>query len=133
MWGQAGASADGAAALAARQWGQCDVLPAAVGLELCSPFQTLPQRSGIGSKSYPSTGITLDAATASALLAVLVGSSTSATNASCALPVQRAMQQKSYIWLQKSLQHFLSKGSFPTTLFSVSMITSSTQNLRTCM
>lgn len=93
MWGQAGASADGAAALAARQWGQCDVLPAAVGLELCSPFQNPPQGTGSGSKANPSTGVTLDAADASALLAVLAGRSASATNASCALPVERAMQQ----------------------------------------
>lgn len=121
MWGQAGASADGAAALAARQWGQCDVLPAAVGLELCSPFPNLPQGTGIGSKSNPSTGVTLDFANASALLAVLVGSSTSAKDASCALPVQHAMQQKriSNIWVQKSLQHVLSKGPFPTTLLLV--------------
>lgn len=56
--------------------------------------KTYLKGTGIGSKSNPSTGVTLDAANASALLAVLVGSSTSATNASCALSVQRAMQQK---------------------------------------
>ena len=116
MWGQAGASADGAAALAARQWGQCDVLPAAVGLELCSPFPNLPQGSGVGSKPYPSTGVTLDAANASALLAALVGSSTLATNASCALPVQRAMQQKLKYLATKVFKALSDQGYFHTTL-----------------
>jgi hypothetical protein len=64
-----------AAAAAAQQWGACDVLPAATGLELCSGGAPEP-----GSGPGPAAGAVLDAGTARALLAALAGPGTAANS-----------------------------------------------------
>ncbi len=78
---------DAAAAAAAQQWGACDVLPAATGLELCSGGAP-----GLGPGPGPAAGAVLDDSTARALLAALARPGTAA-NATYAigqcLPVVR--------------------------------------------